>query len=232
MTGGPLGAAIRPAPRLAHRGKSTRRTVGTPGREKHVSSERDESVGAAPSTEVLDGLLAAQLAVAWAGEGGEEPRLGWWRTDMVAEFGGEDLFKRLLPHTWDWAALQTAREAARRRDAELRAQASDPDRMISLFHQGFTVDERLDERLLEHKGAGAAPPLALPSLDGLLTENWSREAFASWVGAHGPGEHQATPVGRLVKADAQDLDAVVRALVGALAPLQDQYPLPYLERGK
>jgi len=180
----------------------------------------------------LDVLLSAQLAVAWAGEGGEEPRLGWWRTDMVAEFGGEDLFKRLLPHTWDWAALQTAREAARRRDAELRARASDPDRVLSLFHLGFTIDERVEERLLEHKSSGAAPPLALPHLEGLLGENWSRDAFEAWVDTHGTGTHQATPIGRLVKADPDDLEAAVAALVGALVPLQDDYPLPYIERGK
>jgi hypothetical protein len=36
----------------------------------------------------LDAALTAQFAVAWAGETGEEPRLGWWRTDLVSEFGG------------------------------------------------------------------------------------------------------------------------------------------------
>jgi len=151
---------------------------------------------------------------------------------MIAEFGGEDLFKRLLPHTWDWAALQTAREAARRRDAELRARASDPDQVISLFHLGFSLDERVEERLMEHKTSGAAPPLALPLLDGLLSESWNRQAFETWVHIHGSGSHKPTPIGRLVKADLNDLDATVAALVGALAPLQDEYPLPYIERGK
>ena len=40
----------------------------------------------------IDATLTAQLAVAWAGEGGEETRLGWWRSDMVSEYGGEYLF--------------------------------------------------------------------------------------------------------------------------------------------
>lgn len=44
---------------------------------------------------VLDGILTLQLAVAWAGEAGEEPRLRWWRTDLAGEFGGRDLFERL-----------------------------------------------------------------------------------------------------------------------------------------
>lgn len=59
----------------------------------------------------LDHALTAQIIIAWAGEKGEDPRLGWWRCDLVSEFGGEDLFKRLLPNTWDWAVLQGAREA-------------------------------------------------------------------------------------------------------------------------
>jgi hypothetical protein len=70
------------------------------------------------SAATLDMILTAQLAVAWAGEAGDPPRLKWWRTDLASEFGGEDLFKRLLPHTWRWAVLEGAREAARRRDAD------------------------------------------------------------------------------------------------------------------
>ena len=73
-----------------------------------------------PTAAELDALLTAQIAVAWAGEGGDEPRLGWWRTDLVDEYGGEDLFARLLPHTARWAVLQAVREAARRTDARLR----------------------------------------------------------------------------------------------------------------
>ena len=52
----------------------------------------------------LDHTLTIQLLVAWAGESGDPPRLGWWRTDMVSEYGGGDLFKRLLPNTWQWAS--------------------------------------------------------------------------------------------------------------------------------
>ena len=85
------------------------------------------------STSVLDHILAVQLAVAWAGEKGEEPRLGWWRTDLASEFGGEGLFQRLLPHSWTWAVLQAAREAARRRDAAVRAKDHAPDRMLTPF---------------------------------------------------------------------------------------------------
>ena len=41
----------------------------------------------------IDLILTAQLAVAWAGEKGEDRRLGWWQTDLVSESGGNDLFK-------------------------------------------------------------------------------------------------------------------------------------------
>jgi hypothetical protein len=57
----------------------------------------------------IDMALTSQLVVAWAGETGEESRLGWWRSDLASEYGGEDLFRRLLPSTWRWAALQGAR---------------------------------------------------------------------------------------------------------------------------
>src|SRR3954463_1426724 len=129
----------------------------------------------------LDRVLVAQLAVAWAGESGEEPRLGWWRSDLTSEFGGEDLFQRLLPRTWRWATLQGAREAARRRDAEARAKDHDPDRVVSLFRLGFEVNERLDERFQELKASGKEPLVALPALGELVGDGWHSEKFADWV---------------------------------------------------
>jgi hypothetical protein len=96
----------------------------------------------------LDTLLTLQLATAWAGErSGDEPRLGWWATDMVSEFGGHALFARLTPRTAQWAALEVAREAARRTDAAARAKDANPDRLRSLFSLGFAVDEQLADRL-------------------------------------------------------------------------------------
>ena len=44
---------------------------------------------------ILDKILALQIMVAWAGEGACEPkRLDWWRTDLIDEYGGGDLFTR------------------------------------------------------------------------------------------------------------------------------------------
>jgi hypothetical protein len=199
-----------------------------------VSLVQDKRVPIPAST--LDLLLTAQLAVAWAGEAGDaggERRLGWWRTDLVSEFGGHDLLKRLLPHTWDWAALQGAREAARRRDAELRSRANDPDQIVSLFHLGVELDERVDERLLEHKRSGNAPNVALPALDELISENWSPDTFHEWVQGHGDAEYSAAPIGRLLKGAAPaGLDLMTRKLVGALSPLGAEYPLPHFRRAK
>lgn len=181
----------------------------------------------------LDTILTAQLAVAWAGERGEEPRLGWWRSDLVSEFGGHDLFQRLLPHSWAWAALQGAREAARRRDAELRAKANDPDRIVSLFRLGFEVDEHAEERLLELKRSGLAPTAALPGLATLIREEWDADAFRDWVSSHGPPSITTTPIGRRIKGNTPaDVEALTKQLVAALAPLGEAYSLPHYEAPK
>lgn len=182
-------------------------------------------------TSAIDALLTAQLVIAWAGEAGEERRLGWWRSDLVSEFGGEDLFQRLLPHTWRWAVLQGAREAARRRDAELRAQTHDPDRVVTLFHLGFVLDERVEERLQELKRAGREPKEALPGLAEVFGESWDRGRFTTWVQGHGAANYVAAPVGRQLKGAPPDSpELLVRQLVAALWPLGESYPLPHFRR--
>lgn len=177
-------------------------------------------------------MLTAQIAVAWAGEGhGETRRLGWWRSDLVSDYGGRDLFTRLLPRTHRWAVLQAVREAARRRDMELRAKANNPDGVFSLFGLGFELDERADERLQELKREGGTPEDALPELRRLIgddDEGWDRGAFAAWVASHGKAEHKVEPLGRrLVGERPEALGEQVRRLVAALAPLEDAYPLPH-----
>jgi hypothetical protein len=88
-------------------------------------------------TSDVDLALTSQLVVAWAGEKGGDARLGWSQSDLVSEYGGEDLFHRLLPNTWRWAVLQGAREAARRTDMEARRRDHAPDRIVSLFSLSF-----------------------------------------------------------------------------------------------
>lgn len=182
------------------------------------------------SPEDLDAILTAQIAVAWAGEGGEEPRLGWWKSDLLSEFGGRDLFARLLPATHEWAALEATREAARMHDASMRSKTDDPDSVVSLYRFGFALDERLDERLAEHKRAGKPLADALPHLDELLRGAWDRSAFEAWATdlASSAPKVEAAPVGRRLKGQPPLSEAErAAALVAALSPLHTEYPLPH-----
>jgi hypothetical protein len=178
----------------------------------------------------VDAALTAQLLVAWAGEKGEESGLGWWRSDLVSEFGGVDLFRRLVPHTWEWAVLQGAREVARRKDAELRRQDHDHDRIVSLFSLGFELDERINERLQDLKRSGREPGQALPDL-AIMREPWDSDQFWAWVAAHGQVETVASAVGRRLKGNPPaDVSDRVRRLVAGLAPASNAYPLPHYRR--
>jgi len=187
------------------------------------------------SVEALDAVLTAQLAVAWAGEAGDpegdDRRLGWWRTDLHSEFGGQDLFERLLPATWRWAMLQAAREAARRMDAAARAGVHDPDRLRTLFHLGPAVDAAVDDRLLDLKRHGRPPVEALPGLRAVLTDRWSQPAFADWLARHGSPEFSAVPAGRRLRTPPAAADRLAAALLAVLLPLPDRYPLPHAQVG-
>lgn len=186
--------------------------------------------GLIPLSEI-DRLLTAQIAVAWAGEGGEEPRLGWWKSDLASEFGGHDLFKRLLPHTWEWAVLQAVREAARRRDAELRGKDSDPDRILSLFSLRFEIDEHVDERLRVLKHLGQSPLESLPGLQDVMSDAWQPDRFGDWVQGHGEANYVKSPVGRRLRGSPpESLSLLVPRLVAAFWPLTDEYPLPHYRR--
>lgn len=179
----------------------------------------------------VDRVLTAQLLVGWAGEGGEEPRLGWWRSDMVSEFGGEDLFQRLLPQTWRWGVLQAAREAAKRRDAELRLQDHNPDRILSLFHLGFELDEQVEERLAAHKNSGVMPGEALPVLENFVGKDWERARFEAWLREHGNEEYVTVPAGRRLKGDAPgEISVIVDRLLAAHVSLGDAYAMPHFRR--
>jgi hypothetical protein len=180
---------------------------------------------------VIDAILSAQLAVAWAGEAGEQPRLNWWRTDLKSEFGGEDFFRRLLPHTWQWAVLQATREAARRKDAQLREQDHDADQILSLFCLGFEIDEPVDERLQEFKRAGTAPVEALPGLRDVIVDEWNADGFVEWLDGHGTVDFTKVPAGRRLKGkQPESLELTISHLLAGFKPLADTYPLPHFRR--
>jgi hypothetical protein len=182
------------------------------------------------SKEALDRILTLQLAVGWAGEGKTDPpRLGWWRTALNDEFGGEDLFKRMTPRTWRWAVLEAARAAARKVDAEARAQAADADQLLSLFRLGFELDEQVDDRLAELKRSGMDPAEALPEL-GKVVVAWNPDAFKKWLKDLGGPEVAASSIGRRLKGEPPDDPVTVAlALTAAMAPLSDSYPAPHFK---
>jgi hypothetical protein len=179
---------------------------------------------------VLDEILTLQLLVAWAGEGlSDPPRLGWWRTMLVDEFGGEDLFKRLTPRTWKWAVLEAARAAARSVDAEARSHAADGDQLLSLFHFGFVVDEQLDDRLAELKRSTPDPIEALPDL-GATSKSWNAAAFLKGLGALAAPTFAGSSVGRRLKGELPvDHASAARMLAAAMSPPSERYPAPHFK---
>ena len=185
------------------------------------------------SNEQLDGILELQIAIAWAGEGNTDPpRLGWWRTGMCDEFGGEDLLKRLTPKTWRWAVLESARAAAKRVDDRARNRADDPDHLLTLYRLGFDADEQLGERLLELKQSGVPVGEAFPEFAELCT-NWSMERFSAWLGELGESGYSATATGRRVKGKPpEDLCEAAKKLAAALLPLDNEYVLPHFRVGR
>ncbi len=179
---------------------------------------------------VLDEILTLQLLVAWAGEAlSDPPRLGWWRTMLVDELGGGDLFQRLTPRTWKWALLEAARVAARSVDAEARSHAADGDQLRSLFHFGFAIDEQLDDRLAELKRQTPEPLEALPDL-GTTTSAWDAAAFLQKLGALAAPTITGSSVGRRLKGELPADHAVAaRMLAAAMSPMSERYPAPHFK---
>ncbi len=220
MCGGALGRLLQ---------NSVPATEASVGLFEQNAVEPRSSPAVLPTT-ALDAALTAQLAVAWAGESGEAPRLGWWRSDLASEFGGEDLFQRLLPQTWRWAVLQAVREAARRRDAELRSASASANELITLFHLGFAIDERLDERLATLKTT-ASPIAALPDLAHVVAPTWQRAQFADWLAGQSTADYRPTAGGRRLVGEAPlGLEATIAKLLAGLLPLGEAYSMPHFVR--
>jgi hypothetical protein len=179
------------------------------------------------SDQDLDAILAIQLTVAWAGEGRCEPkRLGWWDTDLIDPAGGGDFFARLLPQTHAWAALEAAREAARRADAKARGKLANPDKTRSLFFLGFEVDEQLADRLTFWKRTATPPSAALP-LRLALGAEFSADALGRALGG-GDAVFKVVPNGRELKGTPPPSQPeLVARLAAALVPLTEAYPLPF-----
>ena len=177
----------------------------------------------------LDQILTLQLTVAWAGEALCQPfRLGWWRTDLVDEAGGGDLFARLTPRLQRWSALEAALETARRVDEQRRREVADPGKVHTLFHLGFHLDERLGTRLSGLKASEAPPGQALPfPLD--LKAAFSPDSLAAVLRGLFPGvKYAAVLGGREVKgAVLSEPVTLARQLAAALVPFAERYPMPF-----
>lgn len=179
----------------------------------------------------LDTILGLQLLIAWAGEspGGGHSRLGWWRSDAVDADAGGDLFKRLLPRTHLWAGLCVARRAATAVDEKLRHGTAEPDKLLTLFHLGFELDEALEERLGQHRHSAKPPQQVMTSLE-LLTGSFDRGALRNSV-AGADGEFKITPLGRQLKRIGSEgpLSRSQRLAAALLAdPPAAKYPLAHV----
>ncbi len=183
-----------------------------------------------PRLQSLDEVLALQLVLSWAGEtpSGPAQRLGWWRTDLVDLEGGGDLWKRLLPRTHRWAALEAARRAARLTDQKLRRAHARADDMVTLFHFGFHLDEALDERLTHHKLEGMAPNEVLPLTD-VIAQPFDARVLLRRLDPENRGvAFKVVPGGRQLKRAPSEPLTGARQLASAM--LQDnpkEYPLPF-----
>ena len=176
----------------------------------------------------LDGILATQLLVAWAGEA---RFLGWWKTDLIDDDAGGDLLKRLLPNTHEWARFEGAREAARRIDQKTRERLGDADKLRSIFFLGFEVDEQVTDRLASLKRAGKPPAEVLP-FPLSLSAPFAKETLASTLNQEAAA-FTVIPNGRQLKGAAPETpDALVRKLAAGLVPLAEQYPLPFYRTDK
>jgi hypothetical protein len=179
--------------------------------------------------DALDSILALQIVVAWAGEGVCDPkRLDWWRTDLIDENGGGDLFQRFFPKTHLWASLQAVRQAAIQQDRRKRLDMAKPDAVRTLFFWGFIVDEQLTERLTFHKQSGVKPIDVLPlSLD--IYQPFSATDFEEAISIpHQKMDFKVVPSGREIFGEMlKALDECAKKLAFALLPIVESYPMPF-----
>lgn len=179
--------------------------------------------------DALDEILALQLTVAWAGEAaGDPPRLGWWPSDLVDAEGGGDLLARLVPKTAEWAGLHLVRKAASMVDEAARKKLANGDRVSTLYHFGFGVDEQLDDRLDVHRRARRPPAEMLGSCF-LVGRPWDPHTFVSMAESLGTPTVDIVPNGRHVSLSTSSPLKAARLLAAALVPLPDEYPLPHAE---
>lgn len=200
----------------------------------YYNEDVENRMPANPMTDsAIDLILALQITVAWAGEGLCDPqRLDWWRTDVVDEDGGGDLFQRLFPKTHGWTSLEAVRQVAMQQDRRMRSGMAQPDQVRTIFFLGFDLDEQLADRLIVHKRNGEPPHDVLP-LPMDLKRIFSEPDFK--VALQVPGQEikfQVSPSGREMGGEMPESPELwIRNLAAALLPLSDRYPMPFYRLG-
>jgi len=181
------------------------------------------------SPQQLDEILTLQLNVAWAGEAaGSPPRLGWWKSDLVDSEAGGDLFARLTPKTAAWASLILVRAVAIRVEEAALATFHARDKMWTLFHLGFAMDEQLEDRLAFHRSQRSKPEDVFGERY-LVGKPWSKDGFAAELGKLGKPTAVPVPNGRKVFNGGSAPVEACKMIAAALLPLERTYPLPYVE---
>ncbi len=80
----------------------------------------------------------------------------------------------------------------------------------------------------ELKGSGRSPTEALNGLEAAIVKPWKRAGFESWAVGYDSVEFVKEPAGRRVKGDVPDsVEQLICRLIAAMAPLADDYPMPY-----
>lgn len=181
----------------------------------------------------LDSILAWQITIAWAGEGECEPkRLGWWRTDLIDEAGGGDLFQRMFPKTHAWAALEAVRQVAIQHDQRKRQRSAQPDAIQTLFFWGFSIDEQLVDRLAVLKRGQKSPETSL-DLPLKLDSDFVISDLEAVLKIPGQSiDYEVVPDGRQLKGEPSPSQALrARNLAAALLPLKEDYSMPFYRMG-
>ncbi len=179
--------------------------------------------------EELDAVLMLQFFIAWAGEGlTDPPRLGWWSMQLLDEWGGEDLFKRLFPRTFQWALLEGVRKVAIQADRQKRTNLAQPDAVRTLFFWGFGIDEKLEERLSFHK-QNASNPYAVLNFPLDLRKEFNEQAFEQAIKSlNSEIAFKIVPEGREIEdVMPESIADTAKNLVSGLIPLADRYPMPF-----
>lgn len=138
------------------------------------------------------------------------------------------MLARLLPRTHQWAGLSLARRAAGRVDALGRQHLAAPDRVRTLFHLGFEIDEQLCDQVARYRRQEAQAREVLFDRFA-IGYPWSLDAFTAYLQRLPAVKIKETAAGRRITTKAKSAVEQVRLLAAALLPLKAQYPLPYFE---